>query len=74
MVGSVNYELDTKGPNLDTASAAIVKGKSYDLIELKDIDAFLACKEVVPKVNSLIAEYKKEQNELFDKGMNKKET
>ena len=74
MVSSVNHKLDTKGSHLNTAGASIVNGKSYNLIELKDVDAFLACNKVVHKVNRLITEYRKEQNELFDKGMNKKET
>ena len=73
MVSSVNHELDTKWSHINTAGAAIVNEKSYNLFELKNVDAFLACNKVVHKVNRLITEYRKEQNELFDKGMKKKE-
>ena len=73
LVGAVNYELETKGPYLQTASSAIVKGKAYDLIELKAADEFRDYTSVVPKVNEVIENFKKEQDALLESGMSKQE-
>ena len=73
LVGAVNYELETKGPYLQTASSAIVKGKAYDLIELKAADEFRDYTSVVPKVNKVIENFKKEQEALLESGMSKQE-
>ena len=46
-VGSINYELGAHGAVLPLASAAVVKSKSWDLIENGPINKFKKMKDVV---------------------------
>ena len=64
-VGSVNYELGVRGATqLQAASDALVKNKSYDLIELCPADAYKDFKDKVKVVNTLVKDWKEKQTEL----------
>ena len=54
-VGRVNYELSVRGQKeLEVASSAIVKGQSFDLIEVKDLNSFTEYRKLSTKVNLLV--------------------
>ena len=54
-VGSINYGLRIYGRSeLQAASSCYLKGKSYDLIELKPPDKYLKYQKIVKTVNLLI--------------------
>jgi hypothetical protein len=74
-VGSINYELGVRGRNeLDAASSCLLKGKSYDLVELKPASEFRKYKKLVKPVNKLVVEWKQKQSELQEAGLTKKES
>ena len=73
-VGSVNYELGVRGATqLKAASDALVKNKSYDLIELHPADAYKDFKDAAKVVNNLVKDWKEKQMELQQSGLEKKE-
>ena len=74
-VGSINYELDRRGATqIDSASSSFLKGKSYDLIELRPPEEYKKYETVSKKVNHLVEEWKEKQVSLELKGMTKKMT
>ena len=74
VVGSVNYELGIRGSTeLKAASSALVKGKSYDLIELHQADEYKNFKPAVKTINKLVKDWKEKQEELKYTGLNNKE-
>ena len=73
-VGSINYGLGICGRcELQAASSSYLKGKSYDLIELKPPDEYKKYQKKVKKVNLLIEQWKQKQSELESAGLDKKE-
>ena len=73
-VGSINYKLGVRGATqLRSASDALVKNKSYDLIELKPTDYYKDFKNAAKTVNTLVQNWKDKQMELQQSGLDKKE-
>ena len=73
-VGFINYEVGIRGVNqLRCASAANVKSKSQDLVELQPSETYKAFQQPAGKLNSLITEWKKDQAKLIEQNINKKE-
>ena len=73
-VGSINHELGIRGrKELDAASSCFLKGKSFDLIELKPVDEFIKYRKLIGTINQLIADWKKMQDELKAKGLDQKQ-
>ena len=74
-VGASNYERKIRGAHqLAKASASIVKGKNWDLINLKPVEEFRKYGGNVRAVNEVIARFSELQDQEEDKGMNKKES
>ena len=74
-VGGINIELGVRGKKeLDAASGCYLKGKSYDLIEMKPASEYLKYREVVKNVNHLVAAWKLKQTELQEAGLSKKQS
>ena len=73
-VGAVNFELGVRGRNeLDAASSCLLKGKSYDLVELMPAGEFWNFVNLVKPYNNLVKEWKVEQSKLQDAGLTKKQ-
>ena len=74
VVGAINYELGIRGAiQCTAASSAVLKGRSYDLIELKPAGEYLKHKKNVTVINTLIKDWIKKQKKIEDEGMTKKE-
>ena len=72
-MGSINHELGIRGrKELEAASSCFLKGKSFDLIELKPVDEFIKYRKLIGTINQLIADWKKMQDELKAKGLDQK--
>ena len=73
-VGSINFSLGIYGRNeLAAASNCYLKGKSFDLVEMKPASEFLKFKKVTKEVNDLVVAWKSKQIELQEAGLSKKE-
>ena len=73
-VGSSNYERKLRGPHqLAKASASIVKGKNWDLVQSQPPNEFRKYAEKTEAVNSIIVSFSELQEQEEEKGMNKKE-
>ena len=73
-VGSINYELDRRGPKqLSAAGSAHVKAKSVDLVELHPVDEFKQFGKKAKRVNSLVTEWSAEQAKLEESGLSRME-
>ena len=72
-VGSINYEVGVRGrKEIDTCStycSAFLKGKSYDLVELKPAAEFLKYKNCVKPYNNPVSNWKSKQSELKEAGL-----
>ena len=74
-VGSINHELGVRGrKEINAASSAFLKGKSYDLVELKPASEFLKYKNFVKPFNNLVSDWNNKQSELEEAGLHKKES
>ena len=73
-VGLINYSLGLYGRNeLAAASNGYLKGRSWDLVEMKPASEFLKFKKVVSEMNELIVSWKSAQSALQEAGLSKKE-
>ena len=73
-VASIQHGLGIYGRSeLNAAGSAHLKGKSYDLIELKPRAEFLKHKSKVKRMNMLVQDWKSKQSELQIAGLSKKE-
>ena len=64
-VGLINYSLGLYGRNeLAAASNGYLKGRSWDLVEMKPASEFLKFKKVVSEMNELIVSWKSAQSAL----------
>ena len=72
-VGFINYEVGIRGENqLRCASAANVKCKSYDLVELQPAETYKAFQQPAEKVNDLIKQWKEDQAILMEQNLTRK--
>ena len=78
LVTSNNMEQLNQAPinnmSSDTSSSAFLKGKSYDLVELKPAAEFLKYKNCVKPYNNPVSNWKSKQSELEEAGLHKKES
>ena len=72
-VASANHEFDIRGATeIKAVSSALVKNKSYDLIELCPLDAYKDFKPAVKTIDKLLSDWREKQIELEHSGLNKK--
>ena len=68
-VGSINHEFGVRGrKEINAASCAFLKGKSYDLVELKPAAEFLKYRNFVKPFNNLVSDWNNKQSELEEAG------